>query len=417
MGHRIAGDRRHPVGIPEWKVRGLRAAKGEGSAFKSGSGYRGYVTVNGKRKYFSAKTKAEAAQKRRELLNRRDDGRLIAGRVPTVGQWTTHWLDNVAKHRPTTHANNLWIIEKKVIPELGAIKLDALSQERIEQWLKDLDVKASSQRRYLAPLRRALEVAVERGRIPFNPCDRVELEALNKPNTAAFSGADRKAILEAATGWNRARWHLALKLGPRPSEALGLEWTDFDEKAGTLHFRQQLLRATGRGLYLQDLAKTAAGDRIVKLPTSLITEFVAHRRAQLAKMAELGDEWVGWEFERRPVALIFTQENGRPIDARMDRQKWDALLTSAGLAHARRYQSRHTAASHMVSDGGDVAVAAMILGHADPAFTYRVYVHPLAEREQAMTDKIELLDAPYPAPYDAVTTRNRAERESSDVNH
>ena len=46
-----------------------RAAKGEGSAFKTSAGvYRGYVTVDGKRKYFSAKTKSEAAQKKRQLL-------------------------------------------------------------------------------------------------------------------------------------------------------------------------------------------------------------------------------------------------------------------------------------------------------------------------------------------------------------
>ena len=83
-------------------------------------------------------------------------------------------------------------------------------------------------------------------------------------------------------------------------------------------------------------------------------------------MAEMGEEWVGWEFNGQPVALVFTQTNGRPIDTHMDTRAWHALLTAAGLAEVRRYKARHTAASHLVVDsGGDVAVTAKIRGHAD----------------------------------------------------
>lgn len=385
----------------------MRAAKGEGSAFKTGSGYRGYVTVNGKRKYFSAKTKAEAAQKKRELLNRRDDGKLVAGKVPTIAQWMNHWLENVAKQRPTTYAMNKWVTEKKIIPELGTIKLSALTAERVEQWVKDLNVAPSSQRRYLAPLKTALNVAASRGHLAFNPAMRVELEPQKKAQTSAYSREDRDAILKAAKGINSARWHLRLKIGLRPAESLGLAWQDFDEQAGTLSIRNQLLRATGTGLYLQPAAKTVAGDRVIKLPKSLIALLKDQRGDQLKLMAEMGDEWIGWEFEGVPIALIFTQSNGRPIGSRMDTSQWKALLSRAGLAAERRYKSRHTAATHMIVDsGGDVAVTAKIMGHADAGFTYRTYVHPLAEREDLL---MEALDAPYVAPYDPVVEQNPAE--------
>ncbi len=382
----------------------MRAAKGEGSAFKSGAGYRGYVTVNGKRKYFSAKTKAEAAQKKRLLLARRDDGRLVPGQAHTVAQWMNHWLDNVAKLRPTTYAMNKWVVEQRIIPELGALKLSALTAERIEQWLADLNVSASSQKRYLAPLHAALNVAAKRGHVGFNPAARVELEAQGKPDTSAFSDEDVDAILHAATGRNRARWHLALKLGLRPAEALGLTLPDIDVRARKLTIRHQLLRATGKGLYLQKAAKTTAGDREIILPKSLATLLRDHRKEQLELMAEHGEEWVGWEFDGQPVALVFPQENGRPIDAHMDTRAWHSLLAAAGLTEVRRYKARHTAASHLVVDsGGDVAVTAKILGHADSGFTYRTYVKPLAAREQALADKMDEPRAPYRAPYDPVT--------------
>lgn len=385
-----------------------RAAKGEGSAFKAAGGYRGYVTVNGKRKYFSAKTKAEAAQKKRELLNRRDDGRLVAGKVPTVAQWMNHWLDNVAKVRPTTYAMHKWVIDEKIIPDLGGIRISDLTAERIEQWVSDLGVKPSSQRRYLAPMKAALNVAFLRGHLTFNPAARVELEAQAKPNTSAYSRQDRDAILAAATGYNRARWHIALKIGLRPAEALGLTWPDFDPKAGTITIRNQLLRATGKGLYLQPAAKTDAGERRIRLPKSIVIMLNEHRTEQMLARAELGDEWVGWEFDGLPVALIFTQANGRPIGAHTDTDAWRKLLTAAGLSEVRRYKSRHTAATHMIQDsGGDVAVVAKNLGHADAGFTYRTYVHPLEDREAALA---AAMDAPYAAPYDSLTEPSPAEQ-------
>lgn len=132
-------------------------------------------------------------------------------------------------------------------------------------------------------------------------------------------------------------------------------------------------------------------------------------------MSEMGEEWVGWEFEGQPVALMFPQANGKPIDARMDTAIWKALLTSAGLAEVRRYKSRHTAASHMVVDsGGDVAVTAKILGHADAGFTYRTYVKPLEEREQALMDKMDEPSAPYAAPYGRSDTEHERTAEASE---
>jgi integrase len=385
-----------------------RAAKGEGSVIKVANGYRGYVTVNGKRKYTPIfKTKPLAAQAKRELLTRKDDGRLVAGKVATVEQWMRHWLENVAKLRPTTFATNTWITEKKVIPELGTIKLNALTAERLEQWVSDLGVAPSSQRRYLAPLRAALTVAFKRGHIPFNPASRVELGAIGKGKATAFSREDRDAILAAATGYNAARWHLSMRMGLRPAEVLGLTWQNFDVKAGTLTITHQLLYAKGAGLYHQPEPKTEAGDRRIQLPKTLAKLIVEQRRLQMEYMAEMGAEWQGWQYGGAPVALMFTQDNGRPIQARMDTQRWKKLLASAGLDATRRYQSRHTAATHLiVESGGDVAVTADILGHADSGFTYRTYVHPLEERKRALAAKMDEPSAPYAAPYEAVDSLN-----------
>lgn len=387
----------------------MRAAKGEGSGFKAKSGphkgmYRGYVTIDGKRKYTPwVANKAALGQMKRELLNRRDAGTLVAGKMPTVEQWMTHWLDSVAKHRPTTYAMNKWVAEEKIIPELGTIRLDKLTTERLEQWVTWLKVAPSSARRYLAPLKTALNVAAARGHVARNVADTVELEKQKRTKKSAFSREDREAILAAATGPNRARWHLGLRLGLRPAEVLGLTWPDFDLDAGTLTVRHQLLYAKGAGTYLQPAAKTDAGERTIKLPKTLIAMLREHRAEQLLHIAEVGDDWKGWDFDGQPVALMFPQPNGRPVGTGTDTRLWKALLASAGLVAVKRYKGRHTAASHMIVDsGGDIAVTAKVLGHSDPGFTYRTYVSPLEEREQQMADRLDAptTAAPYVAPYE-----------------
>lgn len=391
-----------------------RAGKGDGSIIKVENGYRGYITVNGKRKYFSAKTKTEAAQKKRELINRRENGVLVTGPTMSVAAWLRHWEAHLTGHlQPNYRDTNRGIIEKSIIPALGSKPLANLTTEHIEEWLLGLGLKPASQRRYLAPLRKALADAVDRGRLGFNPADRVKLAPLGRSAVDVLSLEDRRAVLQHVHGYNEARWHLGLTFGPRPGEALGLTWPDFDERAKTLRIRRELLYTPSRGLYMRNAAKTNAGtDRLWHLPDYLVEMLALQRSRQLHLMAEMGDEWLGWELDGEPVPLVFTQQNGRPIGTGTDTDEWHRVLAAAGLSKRRRYVARHTSATHLIeSAGGDAAVVGDILGHASPEFTYRVYVHPLEAKKRALA---EGMSAPYAAPYGDVSERSPAELGSSE---
>ncbi|MFF2493206.1 tyrosine-type recombinase/integrase [Agromyces sp. NPDC058064] len=387
----------------------MRAAKGEGSIFKTANGYRGYVTVGGMRKYFSGKTKVEASAKRQELLQRKKKGTLTAGRSMTVEQWLTHYMTSIADLRPKTQTMDEWVIRKHLIPMFGQTPLDKLTLEQVEEWVASLGLKPSSVRRYVAPLRAAIEEAVRRGKVGHNVVHGLKLPKVGRRDTSAYSEEDRDAILAAATGWNRARWYIGLVFGIRPAEVLGLTWPMFDANAGTLTLRYQLLRITGRGLILQDATKTEAGERVIRLPRRMVAMLLEHRKEQMLCMAELGDEWKPWEFDGQPVPLMFTQANGRPISPELDTKRWKALLASAGLGDERRYKARHTGATHLLqASGGDVALVADILGHSDASFTMRTYVHPMEKRAAELAEK---MDAPYGAPYEPDDPRSTAERD------
>ncbi|WP_347134772.1 tyrosine-type recombinase/integrase, partial [Staphylococcus aureus] len=378
-----------------------RAAKGEGTAFKTDSGWRGYVTVNGKRKYFSAKTKAEAAQLRRHLLSRRDQGELSVGKVPTLKEWLDHWL-SISEHRESTKVGYRNYVENYIEP-LHGVPLDKLGLEHLERLYADMEsrgLSGSTRHQVHSIIRVALKHAVWRGHVGRNVAALVKPPSVGKPRTEALSEADLDACFRAAIG-NRyeARWFLSLQYGLRPGEATALEWPDVDFEKGQLHVHQQLQNIPGKGLVRVALPKTAKGDRLIDLPEYLIDMLAKRRADQLREMLEAGDEWAPWEDEGRPTAFVFTQRNGQPLRPGLDVTEWQRLLDRAGLPRQRRYVARHTAASVMVANGTDIATIAEVFGHASPSFTLNTYTHALAERKKELAKKMNRLAAPYAAPY------------------
>jgi integrase len=64
-----------------------------------------------------------------------------------------------------------------------------------------------------------------------------------------LTAAEARMVLVAAEGTrNAARWTVALALGLRQSEALGLAWSAVDLDRGTLSVQRGLHRVKGHGL-------------------------------------------------------------------------------------------------------------------------------------------------------------------------
>lgn len=79
---------------------------------------------------------------------------------------------------------------------------------------------------------------------------------------------------------NGARWPVALALGLRQGEALGLPWDAVDLDAASLRIRQDLQRQAGVGLILVE-PKSSAGRRTIKLQAPLARALRQHRAVQL----------------------------------------------------------------------------------------------------------------------------------------
>jgi integrase len=197
-----------------------------------------------------------------------------------------------------------------------------------------------------------------------------------------------------------ARWSVALALGLRQGEALGLSWDDVDLEQGILTVRRALQRHTSRhgcggscgqrsvadcperipgGLVLVE-PKSRAGRRRVALPAPLVERLRSHRHDQRKQRLLAGSLW-----EER--GLVFTQPTGRPIDPRSDWGHWKALLAAAGVRDARLHDARHTAATLLLVQGVNARTVMDVMGWTEARMLSR-YQHVVDELRRDAADRM-----------------------------
>lgn len=344
--------------------------------------------IDGKpvRRKVSATTKTGAATKLNELHEKFGGNELPAkGKPMTVEAWMNHWLTQIVprKSKPSTIETYTTNVKQYINPLLGHHRLDRLTPEHIDDaWdvlLEEGNPRTPADRRqplsansvHLAHrvLARALKVAIQRRRLRVNPAgsDAMDAPPRIEKEVGPIPGADVEKILAAAKGTPYgARWSVALSLGLRPGEALGLRWDDVDLTTGELWVRQQLQRQKGRGL-VTTTPKSDKGRRVMRLPATMLTALKAHKKAQNQARLLAGDHWTD-------TGLVFTHANGKPIDSKTDRNRWHALLDDAGVTQRRLYDARHSAATMMLKQGVPMRVVMDLLGHSQISVTMK-YQH------------------------------------------
>lgn len=349
-----------------------RRTNGDGAVYQTKDGrWRAAVDLGWKdgarqRKYLSASTKAAVRRKVREALTQVESGLPLTrdGVGPTVEEWLWYWYENVQSRRvreSTLTAQEI-VIRRHLVPTLGKVRLRELTPEHVESLLVRLETPSFNSTSVLKVhriLSRALVVAMQRGLVSRNVSTLIDAPTPQEHEVEPLSREDARRLLAAAQSRrNAARWTLALAIGLRQGEALGLAWPQVDLERGTVAIRQALNRprythgcgrpptcrqrpvdcpqGSGHGMELADV-KSRAGKRVVTLPQPLVEALRAHRAAQLEERLAAGSTW--WAEPQAPKGktwdLVFRAADGKPIGHKIDHAAWKALLADAGVRDAR----------------------------------------------------------------------------------
>ena len=164
--------------------------------------------------------------------------------------------------------------------------------------------------------------------------------------------------------------------GLRIGEALAVQWRDLDLDECTVEVRGTVLRLRAGGLIIKPSPKSAAGLRILELPSWAVTML---RRRQPDDVGE--DELMGQQVFPAPLAGGLRDPNNT---LKMMRQ----AFKHAGFAGVTSHYFRKTVATLMDDAGLSARAAADQLGHAKPSLTADIYMG----RRKRATGAAEVLE-------------------------
>lgn len=338
-------------------------------------------TSEGKRQYQNQTirgTKSDAQKWLNDALSKKDLGIPTFQTKVSLGEYLETWLSTVAKPRVSeqTFDSYQWLLNR-VITKLGKTRLSQLRAEDIQKYYGSQPTATA--RHIHAPLRSALSQAVKWHLIYSNPCDSVELPRHTAREMQALTKEEAARLL-AVPSKHSCLIAFLLTTGARPSEALGLRWTDIDLDKATVTIQRTLQwHATG-GFYFAE-TKTKGSRRTVPLPTSLTEQLKAHRANQAEGLLKLGVR----------TDLVFANSEGAPIMRKnLVRRHFKPALKAAKLpSDLSLYCLRHTCASLLLQAGTHPKVVAERLGHSSTMLTLDVYSHVAPGMQSEATACIE----------------------------
>ncbi len=342
-----------------------------------------------KRRSVYGKTQREASEKLRAALRTIDQGETPITERQTVEQFLDRWLVDVArpKLRPSTYASYGQKVRLYIVPAIGRHQLTKLTAQHVQAMMNGMAGRGLSPRsvQYTRTvLRIALNQAVKWGVIGKDVAALTDSPRVARPEMQALTPTQARGFLDAVRGDRlEALYSVALALGLRQGEALGLRWKDIDLDGGVLNVRSSLQWLAGEGPQLVE-PKTRQSRRSLPLTPILVGQLRAHRTRQRAERLASGERWQGEEW-----GLVFANTLGGPLSKFTLHGQFKKHLTRAGLPDIRFHDLRHSCASLLMAQGVHPRVVMEILGHSTIALTMNTYSHVLP---QAQRDAAALLD-------------------------
>lgn len=348
-----------------------------------------YRDASGRQISKTFRMKADALVWEREGIRKRDLAGLgIVSVSDTLSQWAAQWISNARNLAPGTVETYERDLDRYILPRIGDLRLAHVTADDIDDLLTfelERGLAPSTVHRHYRTIRRMLRVAVDRGKIPTNPCEQVQPPRIPHREMRFLTIPEVELLADTIGDRYRAWVLVAAYGGLRWGEMLALRPQDVTD--GVLDVNQQLTLQSGE--YVRTPPKSKAGRRKVPLPPSVVEELDYH-------------------IERYAADTIFVNQHGRPLNhTSFTGNVFKPALVKARIDRQTRiHDLRHTAVAIAIQAGAHPKAIQRRLGHASIALTLDVYGHLMPDMETTLA-------------FDIDTLRNdsKATEEAAEVDH
>jgi integrase len=324
---------------------------------------------------------------------RQDAGSALRkGKLPTPSRLTVEqaaraWLEGAkageirkpdgSPYKPSVLRLYKADLEKKLLPEIGHIRLSTLHRRDVQVLVVDQLVgsglSGSRVRGALMPLRAICRRALQNDELVVNPTANLMLPAADGQRDRVASPEEASVLLSLLPDDDRALWATAFYAGLRRGELRGLQCDDVDTEARLIYVRRGWDEVEGA-----IAPKSRKGTRTVPMGGELRRLLLEH----IARTGRRGGDLVFGRTAREPFTPTWVRKRARGC--------WAAAAVGALLAGERLpveidliglHECRHTYVSLMHAAGRSLEEIGDYVGHSSSYMTDR-YRH-LIEGQRA----------------------------------
>ncbi|KFK95063.1 MULTISPECIES: site-specific integrase [unclassified Serratia (in: enterobacteria)] len=257
---------------------------------------------------------------------------------------------------------------KSALSALHKLPVTELTPAILKNWITLQKTTLKTIRNRLSFLRSAIDEAVTDGLISINPVTLVSAArySTETAETSSEYEVDPLSPLEVEAlykGTKYKQWEnlfrFALHTGMRSSELCALRWDDIDFVGKVAHVKSASVSGVIKG------TKTKAGKRSIELDSEALKAlaeqkpFTFLQGAFIFEDPKTGEPWAGADAIRKKA--------------------WVPTLKKAGVRYRNAYQTRHTYATRLISQGVNLFWLSGQMGHKGPEMLFRHYGSYLAE--------------------------------------
>lgn len=324
--------------------------------------------------------KREAQRVAEEIASKYEESRVVAYPKTPFWQWLETWLEQKQNEVDRiTYQGYESYYRNHIGPyfKQHSVTLTDLSPQDIQQYYNRKAQKpgekvkgklsSKSLRDHHIVIRGALEDAVKKSIIPYNPADRVTLPKKQKHIGSFYTQEQAIALLEAVKGTViEDIVTLTVIYGLRRSEAVGLKWEAVNLKNDTFTIQSTVVRFSE--VVEKDTTKNQASHRTYPMIPEVKQMFLSIRERQQSMRELIGSCYID-------NGYVFTWEDGRILNPDYVTRKFSQVLKAHNLPHIRYHDLRHTTASLLIAKGYDLKRVSEWLGHSDIGTTANIYGH------------------------------------------
>ena len=303
---------------------------------------------------------------------------------PSIEEVAVRWLNDLKTTRKAStivkYSNQL---DTHIIPQLGNIRIDEVSNEDIVDFskalLSDKGLSAKTVSDIISRMKSIRKYAIIHGyNVNFHPECVTIPQSNNEIRVLTLSEEETLlSYLRSHQDLTSLGILICLFTGIRIGELCALLWSDISLSEKELHIKRTMQRlknldeGAAKKTYISiDEPKSKCSIRTVPIPDNIMDD--------LRQACEDG-------------GYLLTGSRRQFIEPRTMENRFKAILSVCGIDDANYHALRHTYATRCIEAGVDIKVLSEMLGHANVNITLNRYVHPTMKFKHENIEKLSAL--------------------------